>query len=95
MVLNHFHASDYIFIMTPWETLSQSNNGSSIIKQLPLIVSFILEYIYIYIYIYVVKKTDQLPSRLLPIRQGLMDAHALGAAHDVLFALSLFRYHYV
>ena len=49
---------------------------------------------YIYIYLYVVKKTDQLPSRLLPIRQGVMDAHALGA-HDVLFVLSLFRYHYV
>ena len=34
--------------MTPWESLLQSNNGSSIIKQLALIALFILEYIYIY-----------------------------------------------
>ena len=34
--------------MTPWESLLQSNNGSSIIKQLVLIAFFILEYIYIY-----------------------------------------------
>ena len=33
--------------MTPWESLLQSNNGSSIIKQLALIGFFILEYIYI------------------------------------------------
>ena len=44
--------------MTPWESLLQSNNGSSIIKQLALIAFFILEYyiykyIYIYIYIYI------------------------------------------
>ena len=50
LVLNHFHASDYIFIMTPWKSLLQSNNGSSIIKQLALIAFFILEYIYIYIH---------------------------------------------
>ena len=37
--------------MTPWESLLQSNNGSSIIKQLALIAFFILEYIYIYIYV--------------------------------------------
>ena len=30
--------------MTPWESLLQSNNGSSIIKQLALIAFFILEY---------------------------------------------------
>ena len=36
--------------MTPWESLLQSNNGSSIIKQLALIVFFILEYIYILSY---------------------------------------------
>ena len=48
LVLNDFHASDYIFIMTPWESLLQSNNGSSIIKQLVLITFFILQYIYIY-----------------------------------------------
>ena len=53
LVLNHFHALDYILIMTPWESLLQSNNGSSIIKQLALIAFFILEYIYIYIYIYI------------------------------------------
>ena len=53
LVLNYFHASDYIFIMTPWESLLQSNNGSSIIKQLALTAFFILEYIYIYIYIYI------------------------------------------
>ena len=45
LVLNHFHASDYIFIMTPWESLLKSNNGSSIIKQLALIAFLILEYI--------------------------------------------------
>ena len=39
--------------MTHWESLLQSNNGSSIIKQLALIAFFILEYIYIYIYIYI------------------------------------------
>ena len=50
LVLNHFHAIDYIFIMTPWDSLLQSNNGSSIIRQLALIAFFILEYIYIYIY---------------------------------------------
>ena len=38
--------------MTPWESL-QSNNGSLIIKQLPLIAFFILEYIYVNIYIYI------------------------------------------
>ena len=53
LVLNYFHASDYIFIMTPWESLSQGNNGSSIIKQLALIAFFILEYIYVYIYIHI------------------------------------------
>ena len=52
MVLNYFHASNYILIMTPWESL-QSNNGSLIIKQLPLIAFFILEYIYVNIYIYI------------------------------------------
>ena len=36
--------------MTPWESLLQSNNESSIIKQLPLIAFFILEYIYILSY---------------------------------------------
>ena len=36
--------------MAPWESLLQSNNGSSIIKQLPLIAFFILEYIYILSY---------------------------------------------
>ena len=41
--------------MTPWESL-QSNNGSLIIKQLPLIAFFILEYIYVNIYIYIYKK---------------------------------------
>ena len=50
LVLNHFHASDYIFIMTPWESLLESNNGSSIIKQLALIAFFTLEYIYILSY---------------------------------------------
>ena len=45
MVLNHFYASDYIFIMTPRESLLQSNNGSSIIKQLALIAFFVVEYI--------------------------------------------------
>ena len=39
--------------MTPWESLLQSNNGSSIIKQLALKAFFILEYIYIYIYNYI------------------------------------------
>ena len=53
LVLNHFHASDYIFIMTPWESLLQSNNESSMIKQMALIAFFILEYIYIYICMYV------------------------------------------
>ena len=33
--------------MTPWESLLQSNNGLSIIKQLALIAFFFLEYIYI------------------------------------------------
>ena len=55
LVLNHFHTPDYIFIMTPWESLLESNNGSSIIKQLVLIAFFILVYIYIYIYIYIFK----------------------------------------
>ena len=41
--------------MTPWESL-QSNNGSLIIKQLPLIAFFILEYIYVNIYIYIYRK---------------------------------------
>ena len=51
LVLNHFHASDYIFIMTPWESLLQSNNGSSIIKQLALIAFFrLISSLYIYIY---------------------------------------------
>ena len=36
--------------MTPWESLLQSNNGSSIIKQLALIAFFILEYIQILSY---------------------------------------------
>ena len=36
--------------MTPWESLLQSNNGSSITKRLALIVFFILEYIYILSY---------------------------------------------
>ena len=36
--------------MTPWESLLQSNSGSSIIKQLALIALFILEYIYILSY---------------------------------------------
>ena len=49
-MLNHFHASDYIFIMTPWESLLQNNNGSSIIKQVALIAFFILEYIYLLSY---------------------------------------------
>ena len=49
-MLNHSHASDYIFIMTPWESWLQSNNGSSIIKQLALIAFFILEYISILSY---------------------------------------------
>ena len=40
-----------ILIMTPWESLLQSNNGSLIINQLALIALVILEYIYIYIYI--------------------------------------------
>ena len=53
LVLNYFHASDYIFIMAPWESLSQGNNGSSIIKQLALIAIYILEYIYVYIYIHI------------------------------------------
>ena len=39
--------------MTPWESLLQSNNGSSIIKQLALIAFFILVCMYIYIYIYI------------------------------------------
>ena len=39
------HASDYIFIMTPWESLLQSNNGSSIIKQLALRHFFKISYI--------------------------------------------------
>ena len=50
---NDFHAADYIFIMTPWESLLQSNDGSLIIKQLALIAFFILEYICIYVYIYI------------------------------------------
>ena len=37
--------------MTPWESLLQSNNESSMIKQMALIAFFILEYIYIYIYV--------------------------------------------
>ena len=36
--------------MTPWESLLQINNGSSIIKQWALIAFFILEYIYILSY---------------------------------------------
>ena len=65
-MLNHFDASDYMFIMAPWEPLLQTNNGLSIIKQLALIAFFILEhniyiyiyddgvYIYTYLYIYIV-----------------------------------------
>ena len=60
-MLNHFHASDYIFIMTPLEFLSESNNGSLIIKQLALIALFILEYIYIHIYIYMYMYTYNIP----------------------------------
>ena len=52
LVLNHFHASDYVFIITPWESMLQSNNGSSIIKQLALISFLILEYIYILSYLH-------------------------------------------
>ena len=69
LVLNHFHASDYIFVMTPWESLLQSNNGSSIIKQLALITFFILEYIsiiYIYIYIYIHNKVKENAEMTLP-----------------------------
>ena len=58
-MLNHFHASDYIFIMTSWESLLQSNNESLIIKQLVLIAFFILD-IYIYIiYIYSKEETKK------------------------------------
>ena len=49
LVLNHVYVLDYIFIMTPWESLLQSNNGLLIIKQLALIAFFILEYSLIYI----------------------------------------------
>ena len=45
---------DYIFIMTPWESLLPSNDGRwSIIKQLALIAFLMQKYIYIYIYIYI------------------------------------------
>ena len=42
---------------------------------------YIYIYIYMYIYIYVVRKTDNVPSRLLTIRQwshGNMATHELG-----------------
>ena len=53
MVLNHFHASDYIFIMTPWESLLQSNNGLLMIKQLALIAFFILVCVCVCVCIYI------------------------------------------